>query len=82
MTVVITHTVGTYSPGKLSVDALRALCLELQNLLSVALIQNDCCDNSHCGNIFSWEAIRGVRDQHAGLPHCAVPHHNAPGKMA
>ena len=34
--------------------------------------------NSHSGNIFSGEAVRGVRDQHAGLPHCAVPHHDAP----
>ena len=36
--------------------------------------------NSHSGNIFSREAVRGVGDQHAGLPHRAVPHHNTPVK--
>ena len=34
--------------------------------------------NSHSGNIFSREAVRGVRDQHAGLPHRPVPHHDTP----
>ena len=34
--------------------------------------------NLHCGNIFSRKAVGGVRDQHARLPHCPVPHHNAP----
>jgi hypothetical protein len=31
----------------------------------------------HSGNIFSWEAVCGVGDEHTGLAHRPVPHHHA-----
>ena len=34
----------------------------------------------HCWNIFSREAVCGVRNQHTSLPHRAVTHDYAPGK--
>ena len=36
--------------------------------------------NLHCWNIFSREAVCGVRNQHTSLPHGAVTHYYAPEK--
>ena len=32
--------------------------------------------HSHCWYMFSWEAVRSIADQHAGLTYCTISHYH------